>query len=138
MAIVLMFEVFAAGVTSAMAEGLLPGRESKLAFAFSVSATMNLTFGPALMFLHRMTDTFIDLTYEAGARRVGLRDVVRRIDWPGFVSLVLLKTIPFFWIPAHTVTFLLPAELRVLAAALLSMALGAILAFAKRRTAPAA
>jgi hypothetical protein len=48
------------------------------------------------------------------------------------VSFVLLRTIPFFWIPAHTLTFMLPPEYRVLAAAMLSVALGAILAFAKR------
>jgi len=44
-----------------------------------------------------------------------------------------MKTIPMFWIPAHTITFLLPSEFRVLAAAFLSIALGAILAFAKKK-----
>ena len=51
----------------------------------------------------------------------------------GFVSFVLMKTIPIFWIPAHTITFLLPSEYRVLSAAFLSIALGAILAFAKKK-----
>jgi len=59
--------------------------------------------------------------------------VVGTIDWQGFFGFVVAKTIPLFWIPAHTVTFLLPPEYRVLAAAFLSIALGAILAFAKRR-----
>ncbi|MBK5251987.1 MAG: hypothetical protein JJE29_05070 [Peptostreptococcaceae bacterium] len=48
-----------------------------------------------------------------------------------FVSFVLAKTIPFFWIPAHTLTFLLPGQYRVLAAAMLSIALGLILTLAK-------
>lgn len=63
---------------------------------------------------------------------VKLSEVVKTIDWYGFIRFVVLKTIPFFWIPAHTVTFLLPAEYRVLAAAFLSIALGGILASAKR------
>jgi len=62
-----------------------------------------------------------------------LSDVVKRIDWDGFISFVLVKTIPIFWIPAHTITFLLPSEYRVLWAAFLSIALGAILAFAKKK-----
>ncbi|MCX7905011.1 MAG: Mpv17/PMP22 family protein, partial [Caloramator sp.] len=50
-----------------------------------------------------------------------------------FISFVVLKTIPFFWIPAHTITFLLPSEYRVLMASFLSIALGAILSLAKRK-----
>lgn len=137
MAIVLVFDVFAAGVAAAMSRRLLPGGNSRLAFAFLVSATMNATFAPAMMLFHRMTDTLIDLRYERRRTRAGVADVVAAIDWHGFVSFVLLKTIPFFWIPAHTVTFLLPPEYRVLAAAMLSIALGAILAVARRRPAPA-
>jgi hypothetical protein len=45
-----------------------------------------------------------------------------------------MKTIPLFWIPAHTITFSLPPEYRVLMASFLSIALGGILAFAKRRS----
>jgi hypothetical protein len=114
---------------------MLPGGDSRLAFAFFVSTTMNLTFAPAMMLFHRVTDTFIDLRHARPGARVSLDEVVAAIDWRGFVSFVLVKTIPAFWIPAHTVTFLLPPEYRVLAAALLSIALGAILAFAKRKPA---
>jgi hypothetical protein len=45
-------------------------------------------------------------------------------------GFVFKKTIPFFWIPAHTITFLLPPELRVLFAAALGIVLGVILALA--------
>jgi hypothetical protein len=139
MAIVLVFDVFASGVAAAMSTSLLPCGDSRLAFAFFVSVTMNATFAPAMMLFHRATDAFIDLRYkQRQPRRPGIAEVVAAIDWQGFVSFVLLKTIPFFWIPAHTVTFLLPPEYRVLAAAMLSIALGAILAFARRRPAPAA
>ena len=129
--IVLVFDVYAGGVLGALRKGLLPGADSRLAFAFFVSLLMNLTFAPAMMLTHRMTDTYLDLKYEGKPARVA--DIVKRIDWEGFVSFVLFKTIPFFWIPAHTLTFLLPPEYRVLAAALLSIALGAILAFAKKK-----
>jgi hypothetical protein len=131
--IVLVFDIFAGGVAGAMKKGLLPGGDSRLAFAFFVSTTMNLTFAPTMMLFHRVTDTCIDLRHARPGTAVGLDDVTAAIDWHGFVTFVLLKTIPIFWIPAHTVTFLLPAEYRVLAAALLSIALGAILAFAKRK-----
>jgi hypothetical protein len=130
--IVLVFEVFAGGVAGALKKGLLPGGDSRLAFALFVSAIMNLTFAPAMMLFHRVTDTFIDLRHARPGTRISLDEVVAAIDWRGFVSFVLVKTIPLFWIPAHTVTFLLAPEYRVLAAALLSIALGAILAFAKR------
>ena len=53
------------------------------------------------------------------------------------MTFVVGKTIPFFWIPAHTVTFLLPPEYRVFVAALLSIALGLILALASSRHAKA-
>jgi len=68
-----------------------------------------------------------------GGAPVAVSEVIGRIDWRGFVSFVLFRTIPLFWIPAHTITFLLPPHYRVLMAALLSLALGGILAFAKRR-----
>lgn len=132
MVIVLIFGLFAIGVKGNLANGMLPGGESKLAFAFFVSSIMNLTFAPTMMAFHRITDTYIDLKYD-GKGKVTINDVVSEIDWNGFVSFVLIKTIPFFWIPAHTITFLLPPEYRVLVAAGLSIALGAILAFAKKK-----
>jgi hypothetical protein len=133
MVIVLIFETFASGVKSALIKGLLPGKNSKLISAFFVSAIMNLTFAPTMMAFHRMTDTYIDLLYENTGKKIGIKEVVNRIDWNSFISFIVLKTIPFFWIPAHTITFLLPPEYRVLAAAALSIALGAILAFAKKK-----
>jgi hypothetical protein len=48
------------------------------------------------------------------------------VQW-GFV---FKKTIPLFWFPAHTITFLLPAHLQVLFAAVLSIFLGIILSVA--------
>ena len=141
-ALALLFPVYAAGVPAAIGAGLLPvlpgAVGAKVATAFWISTVMNLSWGVALMLLHRLTDTWLDLAEGrlACVPSVGAAAVAAAIDWKGFVGFVILKTIPLFWIPAHTVTFLLPPELRVLFAAFLSLALGAILAFAKRRAAP--
>lgn len=132
MIIVLMFALFTTGVQGNIVKGMLPGGESKFIFAFLVSTIMNLTFAPTMMAFHRITDTFIDLKYEKKGK-VTLNDVVSKVDWNGFVSFVILKTIPLFWIPAHTITFLLPPEYRILVAASLSIALGGILAFSKKK-----
>lgn len=130
--ITLMFTIFSGGVTVAVEKGLLPGEGSRLAFAFFVSLIMNAIFAPTFMAFHRVTDTIIDMKYE-GHKDISIGTIVDRIDWKGFIGFVVLKTIPLFWIPAHTVTFLLPAEYRVLVAAMLSLVLGVILSFAKRR-----
>lgn len=138
----LVFFIFATGVDSALQKGLLPmisstGAGLSLTFAFFTSTLINCLFAPTFMAFHRITDTYIDL----GEGKLGsickltLSDVVERIDWNNFVSFVVCRTIPVFWIPAHTVTFLLPAEYRVFVAALLSIALGGILGFSKRGSA---
>ncbi len=129
--ITLMFKVFAGGVLSAMDKGLLPFKGSKFAFAFFTSAIMNLFFAPTFMGLHKYTDTFIELRYRDN-KSPSMKEVVGAIDFYGFISFVLLKTIPFFWIPIHTITFLMPAEYRVIMAASLSIVLGAILSFSAK------
>ena len=40
---------------------------------------------------------------------------------------------PLFWIPAHTVTFMLPSEYQVMMAAALSVALGIFLSLGNRK-----
>lgn len=135
MTFVIVFDIFFGGVTGSIAKHLLPGTsDSKLLTAFLTSAFMNLTFAPTFMAFHRVTDTFIDMGEGKLSKifAVKLVDVVGKIDWKGFISFVVCKTIPFFWIPAHTITFMLPTEYRVLMAAFLSIALGGILAFAKK------
>ncbi len=140
MGFVIAFDLFANGVTGSMKKGLLPSGipdtfSAKLLFAFFTSAFMNLIFGPTFMTLHRLTDTFIDLGEGqfSKIKKVKLKAVTDKIDWYGFMSFVIFKTIPIFWIPAHTITFLLPGEYRVLMAAFLSLALGVILAYSKRK-----
>lgn len=137
MLIVLMFEIFSSGVVGASAKGLLGTNEGVLAkfmIPFFISAIMNLTFAPTFMIAHRISDTYLDLTCDErlSFKEVTLSMVLDRIDWQNMISFVVMRTIPFFWIPAHTVVFFLPPEYRVFVAAYLAIALGAILSYAKR------
>lgn len=132
--IALIFTIFASGVKEAMSKGLLLGQGYPLAFAFLTSFFTNLIFAPTMMIFHRLTDTYIDLRYKNADKSVKLAEVINHVDWCGFFSFVICRTIPFFWIPAHTITFLLSPEYRVLMAAVLSLALGLILAFAKKKS----
>lgn len=118
--IVMMFEIFPAGITTLQEKGILPFLGNKYAFAFFVSLFMNVVFAPTMMFFHRISDTYLN---EKGT----LKEVISRIDFYGFVNTVLFKTIPLFWIPAHTITFLIPAEYRVILAAVLGIFLGLLL-----------
>lgn len=132
MVIVVVFDVFSKGITDSMQAKMLPGYGNSWIFAFFTSTIMNLTFAPTMMAFHRVTDTYLDLYYET-RKFPDLQTVVSHIHWNRFVSFVVCKTIPLFWIPAHTITFLLPGDYRVLMAGFLSMALGGILGFAKKR-----
>ncbi len=134
MLITLVMGLFSGGVTAAQGAGLLPFAGSSFATAFFTSAAMNLFFGPTFMGFHRVSDTFIDLCYSL-SRRPTASEVISAIDWHGFLTFVVAKTIPIFWIPVHTLVFLLPGEYRVLAAAVLSILMGAILSFAKSKKA---
>jgi hypothetical protein len=58
---------------------------------------------------------------------------LKSIDWERMWGFVFSKTIPLFWIPAHTITFMLPAEWRMIFAAGLSVMLGLILGSVNRK-----
>ncbi|HNW45593.1 MAG TPA: hypothetical protein PKI19_13920 [Elusimicrobiales bacterium] len=100
-------------VDALAAHGFLPelGRFGR---AFAISAAMNLQFGPFLVLAHRLLDNAI-----AG-----------RPNWANLDKG--LFTLLWFWIPAHTLTFMLPRELQIGLAALWSVALGALLGFYNR------
>ena len=144
MVFVVVFRVFNQGVISAQKAHLLPALEAGFGAAFLVSfltsTLMNLLFAPTFMAFHRVTDTFIDLGEGKLSKifNVKLSAVVAKIDWNNFISFVVVKTIPIFWIPAHSITFMLPENYRLLYAAFLSIALGGILAFSKKKATKAA
>ncbi|MBA4323059.1 MAG: hypothetical protein C0408_09615 [Odoribacter sp.] len=105
----------------------------KVLIAFSISVAMNLIFSPVLMTAHKITDTQI-ITYNGSMscflQPLKIGKILKETDWNMHWGFVLKKTIPFFWIPAHTITFLLPVDFQILFAAMLGIALGIILAFA--------
>lgn len=129
--IVFNFALYEDGIRGILERGLLPSLNySPVYVAFLIASAMNLTFGPAFMAVHRISDAYLANKAEG---KCGLASAVKRVDWNSFMTFVVGKTIPFFWIPAHTVTFLLPSVYRVFVAAMLSIALGLILAFATLR-----
>lgn len=93
---------------------------SKISRAFAISTSMNLQFGPFLVLMHRLLDNLI-------ARQQNWANIDK-----GFKSLL------WFWIPAHTITFVLPKPFQIGLAALWSVALGIILGFYNRRATPVA
>lgn len=139
LAFTVIFKIFGAGTLYAAEKGLLPVWKNDvvngISIAFLTSFFMNTAFAPTFMALHRIVDTFIELGEGKINEifKVKLFDVCKEVDWYGYISFVVIKTIPFFWIPAHTITFMLPEQYRVLMAAVLSIALGAILAYSKKR-----
>jgi hypothetical protein len=143
LAINLAFLIFSTGAPSFLAylgiinapEAMKGGFSSlKLLDAFTISTTMNLIFAPVMMTIHKITDTHIIKTggsLSGFFSPIPVAQIFKNMNWDVMWNFVFKKTIPFFWIPAHTITFLLPAEFRVLFAALLGIALGLILAIAK-------
>lgn len=98
--------------------GLLPvsfGIPGTILYSFTVSVEMNLFFGPFLMLSHRIFDNILDRKWEFNGIEIALYALI------------------WFWIPIHTITFLLPDKFRIIFAAMLSVVLGVILGFAKRK-----
>lgn len=120
------------GATTLMAGPLTP---AKVLVAFFISVGMNGIFAPVFMTFHKITDTHILAcggSLRALATPIPMTHIMKHLNWSAQWNFVFKKTIPFFWVPAHTITFLLPSEARVLFAALLGVALGVLLAVAAR------
>ncbi len=118
------------GVVQAMQHGFTP---TKLLGAFAISTALNLIYAPVMMTLHKILDTHIlsnNGTLSGFFTPVKFGEIMINLDWSTQWNFIFKKTIPFFWIPAQTITFLLPEEYQILFAALLGVVLGVILAFA--------
>ncbi|MBO6025223.1 MAG: hypothetical protein J6P83_10275 [Bacteroidales bacterium] len=108
----------------------------KFIAALCTSVLMNTLFAPVFMTFHKITDIHIA---ETGGglggffgNRLKIRETLsKKINWDIQYGFVFAKTIPLFWYPAHTITFLLPSTLQVLFAAFLGVALGVILSIKK-------
>lgn len=109
---------------------------NKFLGAFFISLLQNTAFAPVFMTLHKITDTHImncGGSMRAFVTRMRVGEIMAGMNWRVQWNSVFKKTIPFFWIPAHTITFMLPAEYQVLFAAFLGVVLGVILAFAANK-----
>lgn len=142
MTIYMAFAIFASGTPILLeklgfadASGIILGDLSwkKLLVSFSIATVLNLFYAPLMMTFHKITDIHI---LETGGTLAGLfkgpdfARIFREINWDVQWNFVFKRTIPLFWIPAQTITFLLPEEYRVLFAAFLGIVLGILLAVA--------
>lgn len=103
------------GFTDALKEhGILPAILGQGAgYAFSLSVFTNIFFGPQMMLFHRIEDNFILGDWKF--------DGIQKAWW----------TLLWFWIPAHTVTFMMDKDLQIGLAAAWSLALGLIMGLSK-------
>ena len=123
------FGIFGSGVPKTFPFlGTLQEPWRNILSAFAISLFLNLIFSPIFMLTHHLTDRFITANHGAfPIRSFNMLAALKAIDWERMWGFVFTKTIPFFWIPAHTITFILPAEWRMIFAACLSVVLGIIL-----------
>lgn len=108
----------------------------KLWVALAVSVAMNTIFAPVFMTFHKVTDAHIAAhggSLKALVTPIPMAERLATLNWQAQWGFVFRKTIPFFWYPAHTITFLLPTEQRVLFAALLGIVLGVLLAVSVKK-----
>ncbi len=106
---------------------------AKVLGAFCISTAMNTFFAPMFMTVHKVTDTHILANggkLKALVTPIEFGNILSQINWKIQWGFVFKKTLPLFWIPAHTITFLLPGEFQVLFAASLSIVLGVLLSVA--------
>lgn len=108
----------------------------KLVGAFFISVMMNTSFAPVFMTFHKICDMHI-ASYDGRAvslvRPMKVKQLIQEVNWEVQWDFVFKKTIPLFWIPAHTLTFCLPGDFQVLFAAFCSIILGLFLSIAAMR-----
>ncbi len=141
MAISMAMTIFSTGTPAFLAslgvDTASTGFATRLLVAFCISVAMNSIFAPVFMTFHKITDMHIMAnggSMRCFTRPIDMAQSFRNINWDVQWGFVFKKTIPFFWFPAHTITFMLPGSYRVLFAALLGVALGVILAIASQKS----
>lgn len=105
----------------------------KVLVSFSIATALNLFYAPVMMTFHKITDIHIlenGGTLKGFLTPIDFARIFKEINWDVQWNFVFKRTIPLFWIPAQTITFLLPEEYRVLFAAFLGIVLGVLLAIA--------
>jgi hypothetical protein len=127
--ITFIFRFYNEGVKALQYAGLLISSDSILTTAFFTSLIMNLTFGIALFISHKITDEIIEYRIK-NSSFTRISTMIGQVDWPEYL-IFILKMLTFFWIPVHTLVFLLPEVYRVITAAFLSIILGIFLTIGK-------
>jgi len=105
----------------------------KLMAAFAVGTSLNLLFAPVFMAFHKITDMHIMKTggtLKGFFTPIPVGQYIQDGDWLIFWNFVVKKTIPYFWIPAQTLNFMLPEGYRILVAAIYGVILGVLLSLA--------
>lgn len=127
-----VFALFGAGIPALMQKGLLCTADNasfnNVLRAFFTSFFMNMIFAYPMMLAHEYFNEVINRKKFIGGGEF-LSSINAHI-WGSFIP----KTILYFWVPAHTITFLLPENYRVLASALLALVLGFLLTFHAPKT----
>lgn len=108
------FKGFSGYVEYLQGHGMLP-HFYKFGQAAAISIAMNLQFGLFLVLVHRLLDNLGE----------------GKKNWKGIDKSML--SLLWFWIPAHTITFMQAEDLRIGLAALWSLVLGLILGFFNRK-----
>ncbi|HBN09926.1 MAG TPA: hypothetical protein DD435_15215 [Cyanobacteria bacterium UBA8530] len=105
-------------------------------FAFYKSFLVNAFFGPFMMIGHRLSDDYLarcrfsPASILRGLPKARLWAGLEAINWKSLKSSISLLTI--FWVPAHTLTFLLPEHFQITMAALWAIVLGLMLGYFNR------
>lgn len=107
------------------------GRDHGFLYALVVSLWLNILsgYGFFMMLSHFVADKMIDGQWMMPWQYLGIATLTR---WARVVLLCLV----FFWLPAHTLTFMLPPTWRVVFAAYLSIFLGALLSLGEQKGRP--
>lgn len=126
------FFIVSGGVELAMKEGMLPFYGNRPAQAFFTSSSVNLFFGSVHSAAIRILGNYFEEKYLHN-KRMTAYEAVTSVEWGEFVEFTFFRTLPFFWIPINTLVFLLPANLQVSFAAMLSFAFGMLMALLKLR-----
>lgn len=118
----LVFPIFSFG-----AQGVI---ENELWFgfwpAFSKSLFINSCYAYGMMLSHEYINKMIEFRGFLSAERFK-QELDANVWFPSKKWGSVPWTIVWFWIPAHTVTFMLPEHFRILSAAFLAVVLGFIL-----------
>ncbi|PLX19052.1 MAG: hypothetical protein C0601_02880 [Candidatus Muiribacterium halophilum] len=105
-------------VSALIIAGYIPDM-SGIVHSFYISFFTNLFFGPQMMLFHRIEDNLIDGN-------------IRPSKWDFSGMMKSIKTLAWFWVPAHTITFILPVDFQIGLAAIWGVVLGIILGGGKK------